>query len=88
MIIGLYVLDETINTDSIQLTEEGININKLLNVMEYNIPMTANQIMEKLGIKSKETLRTTYLDPAIKKDVVRLTIPDKPTSKNQMYYKL
>ena len=82
------VLDETINTSKSPLTEEGININKLLNVMEYNIPMTANEIMERLGIKSKETLRSTYLDPAIKKGVVALTIPDKPTSKNQMYYKI
>ena len=82
------ILNETINTSSSPLTEEGINISKLLNVMEYNIPMTANEIMEKLGIKSKETLRSTYLDPAIKKGVVALTIPDKPTSKNQMYYKI
>ena len=56
--------------------------------MEYNVPMTANEIMDKLGIKSKETLRSTYLDPAIKEGVVALTIPDKPTSKNQMYYKI
>ena len=43
--------------------------------------------MQRLGIKSKETLRATYIDPAIKEGVVALTIPDKPTSKNQMYYK-
>ena len=49
--------------------------------------MTATKIMEKLGIKSKETLRGQYLDPAIKQGLVSLTIPDKPTSKNQMYYK-
>ena len=82
------VLDETIRTSSAPITETGININKLLNVMEYNVPMTANEIMDKLGIKSKETLRSTYLDPAIKEEVVALTIPDKPTSKNQMYYKI
>ena len=82
------VLDETIRTSSVPITETGININKLLNVMENNVPMTANEIMEKLGIKSKETLRSTYLDPAIKEGVVALTIPDKLTSKNQMYYKL
>ena len=82
------VLDETIRTSSVPITETGININKLLNVMEYNTPMTANEIMDKLGIKSKETLRSTYLDPAIKEGVVALTIPDKPTSKNQMYYKI
>lgn len=82
------VLDEEINTSGIPITETSINVNKLLNVMEYNKPMTANEIMDKLGIKSKETLRSTYLDPAIKEGVVALTIPDKPTSKNQMYYKV
>ena len=82
------VLDEAIKTSSAPITETGININKLLNVMEYNIPMTANEIMDRLGIKSKETLRATYLDPAIKEGVVALTIPDKPTSKNQKYYKV
>ena len=82
------VLDETITTSLAPITEVGININKLLNVLEYNVPMTANEIMDKLGIKSKETLRATYLDPAIKEGVIALTIPDKPTSKNQMYYKL
>lgn len=81
-------LDETIKTSLTPITEIGININKLLSVMEYNVPMTANEIMDKLGIKSKETLRSTYLDPAIKEGVVTLTIPDKPTSKNQMYYKV
>ena len=82
------VLDETIRTSSVPITEAGININKLLNIMEYNVPLTANEIMDKLGIKSKETLRSTYLDPAIKEGVIALTIPDKPTSKNQMYYKV
>ena len=82
------VLDEVINTSRMPITENTVNINKLLDVMEYNKPMTANEIMEKLGIKSKETLRKTYLDPAIEEGVVALTIPDKPTSKNQMYYKI
>ena len=82
------VLDESIKRSLLPITEVGININKLLNVMEYNVPMTANEIMSKLGIKSKETLRATYLDPAIKEGVVSLTIPEKPTSKNQMYYKV
>ena len=82
------VLEESINTSIAPITERAININKLLEVMEYNVPMTANDIMNKLGIKSKETLRSTYLDPAINEGTVALTIPDKPTSKNQMYYKI
>ena len=80
-------LDEVITTSHLPITNETININKLLDVMESSKPMTATEIMEKLGIKSKETLRGQYLDPAIKQGLVSLTIPDKPTSKNQMYYK-
>ena len=80
-------LDEAISTSHLPITNETININKLLVVMESGKPMTATEIMKKLGIKSKETLRGQYLDPAIKQGLVSITIPDKPTSKNQMYYK-
>ena len=80
-------LDEAISTSHLPITNETININKLLEVMESGKPITSTEIMEKLGIKSKETLRGQYLDPAIKQGLVSLTIPDKPTSKNQMYYK-
>ena len=80
-------LDEAISTSHLPITNETININKLLDAMESGKPMTATEIMEKLGIKSKETLRGQYLDPAIKQGLVSLTVPDKPTSKNQMYYK-
>lgn len=82
------VFESLMNTSTVVLTEEAININKLLNIMEENIPMTAKEIMTKLGIKSKETLRSTYLNPALKEGVIMQTIPDKPTSKNQMYYKV
>lgn len=81
-------LDERLNSSLPIIDNENININKLLSVMKENTPMTANEIMDKLGIRSKETLRNNYLDPAIKKELINLTIPDKPTSKNQMYYKL
>lgn len=80
-------LNEAISTSNIPITNETININKLLDVMESGKPMTATEIMKKLKIKSKETLRSQYLDLAIKQGLVSLTISDKPTSKNQMYYK-
>ena len=35
-------------------------VKKLLDVMDYGIPYTANAIMEKLQIKSKETFRTSF----------------------------
>ena len=60
-------------------------VKRLINCMEYDVPYTANEIMEKLGLKSKETLRKNYLDPAINMGLVEMTIPDKPNSRNQRY---
>ncbi len=80
-------LDEALNTPVIPINQETININKLLNCLERNVPLSANEIMNKLGIKSKTTLRNKYLHPAINQGLIRLTNPDKPNSSNQMYYK-
>lgn len=80
-------LDEALKVPNIPINEEIININKLLNCLEKNVPLTANEIMSKLNIKSKDTLRNNFLHPAIKQGLIKLTIPDKPNSKNQMYYK-
>jgi Fic family protein len=91
VVFMLKMIDETLNevlsASSLFLDENSININKLLNVLEKNIPLKANEIMAKLNIKSKDTLRNKYLHPAVEFGLVKLTIPDKPNSKNQMYYK-
>lgn len=49
--------------------------------------LSANEIMARLGLKSKETLRANYLDPALENGLIKQTLPNKPTSKNQKYYK-
>jgi len=79
-------LDEALSTPSVSINEKSINISRLLDVMEKNIPLSANEIMARLNIKSKDTLRNKYLHPAIEQGLVKLTIPDKPNSKSQMYY--
>lgn len=79
------ILDELSNQmdeDNGQLTE---SIKKLLNVMEYDVPYTSKMLMEKLGLHSKEGFRRNYLRPAIKMNLIRMTIPDKPNSRNQRY---
>ena len=81
-------LDEVSNTVPDIVDNTTININKLLNKIKINKPMTSKELMDKLNIKTKETLRSGYLDPAINAGYIKLTIPDKPTSKNQMYYKV
>lgn len=62
-------------------------VKKLLDVMEYEVPYTAVAIMDKLELKSKETFRKNYMNPAIELELVSMTIPDKPQSKNQRYVK-
>ncbi|MCR1840299.1 Fic family protein [Murimonas intestini] len=62
-------------------------VKKLLNAMDFEVPYSAAAIMQRLGIKSRETLRKNYLDPALKMGLVIRTIPDKPNSKNQRYIK-
>lgn len=63
-------------------------VKKLLSCMEYDTPYTANSILDLLNLKSKETLRKNYLDPAIKNGLVKMTLPDKPNSRNQRYIKI
>lgn len=60
---------------------------RLLGVMQYGEAYTAKRIMELLGLKSKETLRKNYLNPAINERLVIMSEPDKPTSRNQTYIK-
>ena len=87
----LRLIDESIDEVSNNFVQESKNIseqvNKLLEIMDYDIPLSANEIMRRLDIKSKETLRANYLNPAIENGLVKMTIPDKPSSKNQKYFK-
>ena len=87
----LKMIDETLNEMLLTLKKESKSIsekvNKLLNIMDDDLPISANEIMDRLGIKSKETLRASYLNPAIENGLIKMTIPDKPNSKNQKYYK-
>ena len=87
----LKMIDETLEEALNNIRKESKNIsdqvNKLLEIMEYDIPLSANEIMARLGIKSKETLRANYLNPALENGLIKMTIPDKPNSKNQKYVK-
>lgn len=62
-------------------------LKRMLDVMEYDVPYTSTAIMDLLGLKSKETFRKNYMNPALKYNLVKMTIPDKPNSKNQRYIK-
>ena len=80
-------LDDVLNSLKLETKNISEKLNELLDIMEFDIPLSANEIMNRLGIKSKETLRNTYLNVAIENGLVKMTLPDKPNSKNQKYYK-
>ncbi|MBP3567948.1 MAG: Fic family protein [Lachnospiraceae bacterium] len=87
----LWQIDKILDEVSVQISEENEYISeyikKLLGVMEYDIPYTSNALMEKLGLKSREGFRRNYLSPAMEMNLIRMSVPDKPNSRNQRYIK-
>ena len=59
----------------------------LLGVIE-SYPQSAKELMQKLNLKSLVGFRKNYLQPALKAGLIGMTEPDKPTSKNQKYFKV
>ena len=81
------VLDEVIVNTQNESRHISEQVNKLLEVMEDDTPYSANELLTLLNIKSKETLRASYLNPALENGLTKMTLPDKPNSKNQKYIK-
>ena len=82
-------IDKVLDDIVVQFSEENAflpeTVKKLLESMEYDVPYTSKMLMEKLGLKSREGFRRNYLHPAIELKLIRMTIPDKPNSRNQRY---
>ena len=81
------VLDSVIESTYKESRHISEQVNRLLNVMEADMPYSANELLSLLNIKSKETLRSSYLNPALENGLIKMTLPDKPNSKNQKYIK-
>ena len=82
-------IDKILDEVSGQISESGEQMTEYLkrmrDVKEYDVPYTATAMMGMLGLMSKETFRKNYMNPALELNLVRMTIPDKPNSKNQRY---
>ena len=82
-------IDQTLNLALQQVSDSdsylSAAVQKLLTVMEYDVPYSMKQLMEKLELKSKNSFRKLYLNPALTNGLIVMGIPDKPTSKNQSY---
>ena len=62
-------------------------ITELMKVIE-SYPQSATELMQKLNLKSRVGLRKNYLQPALDAGLIGMTEPEKPTSKNQKYFKI
>ncbi len=84
-------IDRILDTISLQIKDDNNSLSeyvkRLLAVMDYDIPYTSTDLMEKLELKAREGFRRNYLRPAIELNLIRMSIPDKPNSKNQRYIK-
>ena len=65
---------------------ESSCIQKLLNAIG-NSELSAKEIMDILGLSHRASFRMHYLNPALERGLIIMTIPDKPNSKNQKYKK-
>lgn len=92
IVFMLSQIDKILDDISVQLSEDSEQLSeyvkRLLDAMEYDVPYSSLALMEKLGLKSKEGFRRNYLHPAIELNLIRMTIPDKPNSRNQRYVKI
>ena len=62
-------------------------ITELMKVIE-SYPQSATELMQKLNLKSRVGFRKNYLQPALDAGLIGMTEPNKPTSKNQKYFKI
>ena len=87
----LDLIDKILDDVTAQIDKSNVEtseyVKKMLAVMEYDVPYTALSIMDAIGLKSRETFRKNYMNPAIELGIVQMTIPDKPNSRNQRYVK-
>ncbi len=88
----LVQIDHILDDIVVQVSEDTSSLSeylkKLLDVMEYDVPYTSNALMELLGMRSRESFRRNYLKPALELQLVKMTVPDKPNSRNQRYIKV
>lgn len=67
--------------DTPQVTPQVIRLYKVIGDSE----LTKQQLMKTLGLEDGKYFRLSYLQPALAAGLIEMTIPDKPTSKNQKY---
>ncbi len=77
------ILDTLIETDQVS-DQASDQVTKLLKALKRG-PLSAAQIMSKLGLAHKPSFRQRYLRPALDAGLVEMTNPSAPNAANQKY---
>ena len=81
------VLSKILINVSNQINYNNNYIARLLDVMDFGALYTTKELMNLLNMKSRDSFRKKYLLPSIEKNLIKMSLPNTPTSKNQTYYK-
>lgn len=70
---------------AVQIIERNLN-DKVLSILKVlEEPKKRVEILEHIGLRNHSDNREKYLDPMVKLGWIEMTIPDKPTHKDQKY---
>ena len=80
------ILDTLIELSSTaqETVQETVQVKRLLEIL-IDGELSTREMIDKLGLKHRQTFLQNYLHPAISQNLVEMTIPDKPNSRNQKY---
>ena len=84
---GDQVAGQDANQDTGQVTGQDIEEKKTRLVEFCKIARTRKEMQEFLGLSGRDNFKKKYLIPLLDEGRIVMTIPDKPTSRNQRYKK-
>ena len=61
-------------------------VNILTKMVRIRTSKSVQEIMDEFELDSRTSFRRKYLTPMLKNGVLKMTIPEKPSSKNQKYF--
>jgi ATP-dependent DNA helicase RecG len=80
-------LDGATNQDTVQDTNQDTNQDKRTKaILEFCAePRSRDEIQQHIGVSNRGYFRTSILKPLLESGKLKMTIPDKPNSRNQKY---
>ena len=66
--------------------QDKAQVEVIMTILEYcRNERNIFEIMHFVGYKNRTRVRRDYIKPMVERGILRMTIPDKPSSKNQKY---